>query len=116
MVDGLNGLGHHVVVGCDDDNTQVGDLGSAGTHGGKRFVTGCVKECNASAVAELDIVGSDVLGYTSGLACNHVGVADVVEQRGFTVVNVSHYGDNRRTGGKVVLIILFLMYGFNHFG
>ena len=26
VVDGLNGLGHHVVVGGDDDDTEVGDL------------------------------------------------------------------------------------------
>ena len=38
VVDGLKGLGHDAVVGCDDDDNDVGHLGSAGTHAGEGFV------------------------------------------------------------------------------
>jgi len=109
VVDGLHGLGHDGVVGGDDDDYQVGDLGAAGTHGGKGLVTGGVEEGDAAAVGELDIVGSDVLGDAAGLTGDDVGLADVVQQRGLTVVHMTHDGDDGRTLDQVCGIIgLFL--------
>ena len=32
VVDRLDGLGHHAVVGRDDEHDDVGDLGPAGAH------------------------------------------------------------------------------------
>ena len=75
-----------------------------------------VEERDASSVVEFYVVGSDVLCDTSGFSGNHIGVADIVEQRCLTVVYVAHYGHDRRTGHKFVFGILFLMYGFDHFG
>ena len=46
----------------------------------------------------LDLVGADVLGDAAGLAGDHVGVADAVEQLGLAVVDVAHDGDDRRAG------------------
>ena len=46
-----------------------------------------------------------MLGNSAGLACNNVGVADVVEQRGLTVVYVSHYSNDGRTRNEVGLIV-----------
>ena len=80
MVDSLDGLGHHVVVGCHDDDGEVGYLGSAGTHGGEGFMTRGVEECDVATIVELDVVSTDMLGDTSSLAGNNVGIADVVEQ------------------------------------
>ena len=42
------------------------------------------------------MVGTDVLGNAAGFALHHFGAADVVEQRGFTVVHVAHHGYHRR--------------------
>ena len=44
----------------------------------------------------LDLVGADMLGDAAGLAGDHVGMADGVEQRGLAVVDVAHDGDHRR--------------------
>ncbi len=44
MVDGLDGLRHDAVVGGDDQDDDVRDLGATGTHGGKRLVTRGVDE------------------------------------------------------------------------
>ena len=56
----------------------------------------------------LDLVGADVLGDAAGLAGDHVGVADAVEQLGLAVVDVAHDGDDRRArrGGVVVLVLV----------
>ena len=45
-----------------------------------------------------DLVGADVLGDATGLAGDHVGVADLVEQLRLAVVDVAHDGDDRRRG------------------
>ena len=44
VVDGLDGLRHDAVVGGDDQNDDVGHLGTAGTHGREGLVAGRVDE------------------------------------------------------------------------
>ena len=80
VVDGLFRLRHDVVIGCNDDDSNVGDLCTAGTHGRKGFVTRRIQEGDVSAAIERHVVGSDVLRDTTRLTGNNVGVADVVEQ------------------------------------
>ena len=102
VVDGLEGLGHHAVIGCDDDHDDVGDLGSASTHAGEGFVTGGIEEDDLAAegggvgLGDFDLVGADVLGDAAGFAACDVGGADGVEQRGLTVIDVTHDGDDGR--------------------
>ena len=93
VVDGLDGLRHHTVVGRDHQHHDVGDLGAAGAHLGERLVTRRVEERDL-AVAHRHLVGTDVLGDATGLTGDDVGVADAVEQRGLTVVDVAHHGDD----------------------
>ena len=47
------------------------------------------------------MVRADVLGDTAGFASSNLGTTDVVEQGSFTVVNVAHYGHDRRTGNRL---------------
>ena len=51
----------------------------------------------------LNLVGADCLRDATGLACHHVGVAQCVEQFRLAVVDVTHDGDDRRTGPEVLL-------------
>ena len=106
MVQGLNGLRHHAVIRCDHKNSDVGNLRTAGTHSGKRLVTGGIDEGN-STVFSLNggvyLVRTDVLGNAAGLALNDVGVTDGIQQAGFTVVNVTHHGHNRRAHLKLFI-------------
>ena len=44
VVDGLDGLGHHAVVGGHDEDHDVGDLGASGPHGGEGLVARGVDE------------------------------------------------------------------------
>ena len=92
----FHGLRHHAVVGGHHQNHDVGGLRAARTHGGKGFVAGGVEEGN-DAARGLHMVGTDVLGNAARFALHHFGAADVVKQRGFTVVDVTHHGNNGRT-------------------
>ena len=108
MVDGLDRLRHDAVVGRHDDDRDVRYGGTAGTHGREGFVARRIEERDLLAV-ELDTVRTDVLRDTPGLAFDDVGFADVVQQRGLTVVDVSHDRDDRRTGHEVFLLVFALV-------
>ena len=57
-----------------------------------------------------------MLSNAAGLACNNVGVANVVEQRCLTVVYVSHHSNDGRTRNEVGLIIGLFGNGLRNFG
>src|SRR5690606_36036728 len=81
----------------DDENDDVGGLGTTGTHLGERGVTGGIEEGDHAAVG-LHVVGTDVLGDATRLTGSHLGTTDVVEQRGLAMVDVPHHGHDRSTG------------------
>ena len=56
-------------------------------------------------ILQLHIIGTDMLGDTARLTGNHVGVADVVEQGGLTVVHVTHHGNDGRTRQQVFRLV-----------
>ena len=57
-------------------------------------------------IVDVDHVGADVLGDATGLAGDDVGVADLVEQRGLAVVDVTHDGDDRRARHLQRLVVV----------
>ena len=108
MVDGLDRLGHHAVVGRHHEDDDVGGLGAAGPHGGEGGVARRVDERDP-VVVPVDLVGADVLGDAAGLAGHDVGRADAVEQQRLAVVDVAHDGDDRRARPLVGLVLLVLL-------
>ncbi len=50
------------------------------------------------------------------LAGNYIRVADIVEKRGFAVVDMTHHGDNRRARFEHTFVIVLLRYSLDHFG
>ena len=96
VVYSLHGLRHDGVIGGDDNDREVGELRAPGSHGGESLMTRSVEEGDPPPVGKFDVVGTDVLGDTSGLSSNNVGFADIVKQRGLSMVNVSHDSDHRR--------------------
>ena len=117
VVDCLDGLRHDAVVGGDDEHDDVGHLGAAGTHGGKRLVAGRVDEGDLATVDVHDRC-TDVLGDAARFTCGNASMANRVEQRGLAVVDVTHDGNDRRTRLQVLLGVMVddgvLLLGRNH--
>ena len=101
MLDRLDGLRHHAVIGRHHQHHDVGGLGAAGAHRGERRVARRIQEGD-HALGRLHVVGADVLGDAAGLARRDLGAADVVEQRGLAVVDVAHDGDHRRARRRLL--------------
>ena len=105
VVDGFNGLGHDTVIGSNHQDSDIGGLGTAGTHGGERLMSGGIQEGNVTAV-QVHTVRTDVLGNTAGLAGGYAGVTDGIQKRGLTVVNVAHYAHNGCAGFQILRVLL----------
>ena len=96
MVDRLDRLRHDAVVGRDDQDDDVGDLGAAGAHRGERGVARRIDEGDLAVLRLGHLVGADVLRDAAGFAGRDFGLADGVEQRRLAVVDVAHDGHDRR--------------------
>ena len=70
-----------------------------------------IQERNLSTILEFHIIGTNMLGDTG----NHIRVANMVEQRCLTMVNVSHHCYDRRTRNQIVLIVLLFSNGILYF-
>ena len=100
VVDRLSGLRHHPVIRRDNDDRDVGDLGTARAHGGEGLLTGCVEEDDPAAVV-LYLAGTDVLRDATGLAGGDPGAPHGVEQARLAMVDVPHDRDDRGAGHEV---------------
>ena len=110
VVERLNRLRHDAVVRRDHEDRDVGDLRTTGTHGGERLVARCVDEGDGAFDALVlgdDLVRTDVLGDSAGFARGHLRVADGVEERGLTVVDVTHDRDDGRPGEEFFVGLVF---------
>ena len=108
--DRLLRLRHDAVVGGDHQDRNVGDLRTASAHGGKRLVTGRIDERNLTIVM-LDRVRTDALRDAARFTRCHVRATNLIEQRGFTVIDVAQDGDDRGTHRDHFGFVFFLLDG-----
>ena len=101
MLDRLDRLRHDAVVGRDHQHDDVRDLRAARAHRRERRVARRIEERD-HALRRLDVVRADVLRDAARLARRDLGAADVVEQRGLAVVDVTHDRDDRRPRRQLV--------------
>src|SRR5580700_6132728 len=106
------GLRHHAVIGRYDQHDDVRHLGAARTHACERFVTRRIHKHDALAL-HVRLVGANVLRDSAGLAARHVRFTNGVQQTGFAVIHVTHYGHDR-SARHFVARALFLHFFFLH--
>ncbi len=94
VLDSFDSLRHHAIVCCNHQNNDIRRLRTTSTHRGKRGVARGIQEGDHPVVG-FYVVGTDVLGNAACFAGGHFRGTNVVQQRGFTVVNVTHDGHNR---------------------
>jgi len=116
MMNRLDRLRHHAVIGSHNQNNNICDLGAARAHGGERRMAGRIDESNLGSRWRGDLIGADMLGDATGFARCHLGRSDSVEQRSLAVVDVAHHGDDRCTRHKLSRIVRDIKQPFFHIG
>ena len=105
MMDGLDGLRHDTVIGRDDEDGDIRDLGAARTHGRESLMARRVEEDDLLALA-IDLVSTNMLRDSAGFVRLHMRVADAVEERRLAVVDMAHDRDDWRTELQALRIVL----------
>ena len=113
VADRFFGLRHDAVVGRHDQHGDIGDVGAAGPHFGKRFVARRIDERNSPAVL-LDRVGANVLRDAAAFAAHHVDADDAVQERRLAVVDVAQERDHRRPLDQIGRIVFLLLQVREH--
>ena len=108
MVDRLDGLRHNAIIRCYNEYGDIRGIRTTHTHGRESFMTGRIEECDTAAI-DRNAVGTDVLCDTAGLALCHMGMTDLVEERSFTMIDMAHDADYRRTRNHLALILFILL-------
>ncbi len=102
MADSFHCLRHNTVIGSHHQNNDIGYFSTTGTHFGKCHVSRGINESNFIAVRRENLISTDVLGNTAGLTRHNISFAQSIQQRGLTVVNVSHNRHNRCTRQQLI--------------
>ena len=104
VIDRLDRLWLHPFIGGDDDDRNIRELGSTGSHDREGFMTRSVEKCD-TLVSSLDLIGTDLLCYTSSFTRCYGCLADRIEDRCFSMVDMSHHGDDGTSLNEMCRII-----------
>ena len=106
----LFGLRHYIIICSDYNNRNICYLCTTSTHRRKGFVTGSIQEGHSLTVLKLYPVGSNMLCNTTTFPGNNIFFTNIIQQRSFTVVNVTHYSHNWRSIFKIFWIFRNFFY------
>ena len=107
MVDRFYCLRHNTIICCYYKNSDICRTCSTHTHCCERLMSWSIQECDLLSVDFYNI-RTNVLCDTTGLTVNNIGMTDRIQKRSFTMVNVTHNTDYRRT----FLHFLFVLFVF----
>src|SRR5699024_1937669 len=99
---------HHAVIGSYYQNGDIRGVRAAHTHGCERLVTRRIQEGDL-LIIDGNHISTDMLGDSSGLPVNHMGMPDGIQKRGLAVVYMTHNADYRRSRYKTVLRIFRIL-------
>ena len=90
VMDRFDGLRHDAVIGCYDEDSDIGQLRAAGAHRGKGFMARGIEEGDL-VIFITDLVCTDALGDAAGFVERDIRLTKGIEQGGLAMVNVAHH-------------------------
>src|SRR4029077_4570923 len=106
MGNGFECLRHYTVVGCHNQDDEIGHFGPASAHARERFVAGSIDENDSAAIHGND-GRTDMLGNSAGFTGGDIGLANGIEETGLAMVDVAHDGDYGRPRCEVLFFLFF---------
>ncbi len=115
MVNRLDGLWHHPIVSGDDQDGDIGDLGSSCPHGREGLMARGVYKGDPLAL-RLHLIGTYVLRDPPCFPSNHVCPPDHIQKGGLAMVHVPHHRHHWRAEGQFGLLRRLLGKGDGFWG
>ena len=106
VVDRFDGLLHDAIISGNNKDDDVRDFRTAHPHFGESFVARRVNKSDDIAGFAFDLIRPDMLGDAARFASSNISRTNSVKNRGFTVVNVTHDSNNRRTRLHIAFIFI----------
>ena len=106
MVNRFYCLRHNTIVCCYYENCDICRACSTHTHCCERLMSRSIQECDLLSVDFYNI-STDVLCDTAGLTVDDICMTDCIQKGSFTVVNVTHNADYRRTFLHLLFVLFF---------
>jgi len=111
MVNRLNRLRHDTIVRGNDKDNNIRHKGASCPHSGKSLMAGGINKNNLFTV-DIYLISTDMLCYSSGLPVSHIRIAYRIKKERFPMIDMSHYGNNRRSWFQVFFAaLLFFLAG-----
>ena len=79
MIDRFFGLRHNIIIGCNHNDRNICKFRTTSAHGGKSFVTRCIKKCDFMTALSHYIICADVLSNTTCFRCSNFRIAYIIQ-------------------------------------
>ena len=106
MTNSLNSLRHDSVISGNNQNHNIRNLRTTRTHFRECLVTRRINKCNLISGLNRNLISTDMLRNTTGFMRCNVCLTQSIQQRSFTMVNVSHNRNHRSSGLHIFRLIL----------
>ena len=104
MADSFHRLRLYAVIGRHDENRDIRHVSASRTHGRKCLMTRRVEEDDTLTVM-CDLRRTDMLSDAARFAGSNAGMADLVEKRSLSVIDMSHDSDDRRSRSEILFSV-----------
>ena len=111
MADCLNSLWHNTIVCSNNKYCDICGVCTTHTHSSECLMSRCIQECDLLSV-DLNNRCTDVLCDSTSLTSGYMGITDCIQKGCFTMVNVTHNADYRRSGNHCRLVFFLFFQKF----
>ena len=101
MIDSFDGLRHNTIIGCNNEDNNIGDLCTPSPKRSKCLMAGRIEKCNVLPL-QGDFIRSYMLCDAACFSFSYFCLPYSIKQRGLTVVDMAHNGNHRRPEDEVL--------------
>ena len=111
MADCLNSLWHNTIICCNNKYCDICGVCTTHTHCSKCFMSRCIQECDLLSI-DLNYRCTNVLCDSTCFPSGYMCITDCIQKRCFTMVNVTHDTDYRRSRNHIRFIFFVFFQKF----
>ena len=96
MINCFFSLWHNTIISCNNNNNYISNTSTSCTHLSKCFMSRCINKCDITSII-INRISSNCLSNTTCFTTNYFTFSNIIKKCSFTMINMSHYCNNRWT-------------------